>query len=106
MNDLWHHVEQSFLIEPNVLYEKIKAAGYEWETLLEKTRGWWAPEGSNHLLFLSTWDLLKMAEGTYHPYWLEADKKTIKKEYVYKVVTDSSAKSKPTKQKELIEETV
>jgi hypothetical protein len=65
------------------LYKKIKDQGYDWNFILEHTRGWWCPENDKHYpYFLSTPDLLKMAEGTYHPFWLEEDKKTVKKEFM------------------------
>ncbi len=66
--------------EPEVLYEDIKNLGYEWETLLN-TRGWWTIDQyrSDYKPFLSVLDLLKMRKEQYHPYWLEKDKKTIKK---------------------------
>ena len=50
--------------------------------ILHLTRGW-TPLLGEHMdtLELSTFDLLRMRRGEYHPYWLEADKKTIKKEW-------------------------
>ena len=93
MNDLWHHVEPNFLCSPKELYEDLKAQGYDWHLLLTVTRGWWAPEGFIDLLPLSTWDLLKMREKTYFPYWLEEDKKTIKKEYRRKEIAGVVSKS-------------
>lgn len=69
--------------DPATLYEKIKERGYDWEMILKKTRGWWKPDNEVHpLLFLSTMDLINMADGKYHPYWLEEDKKTIKAKYL------------------------
>lgn len=91
INDLWHHVEQDFLGTPKALYDELKAQGYDWDMILTKTRGWWTPEGGSDLLFLSTWDLLRMREKTYHPYWLEDDKKTIKKAYRNAFNTPSEA---------------
>ena len=67
---------------PEALYEDIKNLGYDWDFILEHTRGWWAPLGEHmDTLFLSTMDLLKMRKEQYHPYWLEKDKKTVKKEF-------------------------
>lgn len=70
------------LIAPKELYDGVKAQGYDWDFILESTRGWWTVNNESHPLhFLSTLDLCHMAKGTYHPYWLEDDKKTIKKEF-------------------------
>jgi len=64
------------------LYETIKSKGYDWDMILTKTRGWWAFDDIKHpQRFLSSMDILRMYEGTYHPYWLEDDKKTIKPEF-------------------------
>ena len=69
---------------PAELYEDLKKKGYDWNILLN-TRGWWTIENDKHLIpFLSTRDLLNMRAGTYHPYWLEDDKKTIKKDFIKK----------------------
>lgn len=80
---LYHRDASDILIEPEELYAKIKEQGYNWEMILKKTRGWWKPNNDVHpLLPLSTKDLLLMAKGQYHPYWLESDKQTIKSKYV------------------------
>ena len=83
MSYLWHDLPEGLLCEPKVLYEDLKTKGYDWDMILEKTRGWWTIDNDqpNPWLFLSTMDLLNMRQGTYHPFWLEEDKKTIKKEY-------------------------
>lgn len=71
------------LCRPEELYEDIKKLGYDWDMILSKTRGWWTVEpNTTGKLFLSTKDLLDMRAGKYHPYWLEDDKKTIKKQYL------------------------
>lgn len=68
---------------PKEMYEKLKDAGYDWDMILGRTRGWWKPNNEVHpLLFLSTMDLINMVAGKYHPYWLEDDKKTIKAKYI------------------------
>ena len=65
------------------LYDKIKEQGYDWDFILSETRGWWTLNNDTaSKYFLSTLDLVKMAKGQYHPYWLEDDKKTIKKAYL------------------------
>ena len=82
-------VDPDLICTPEVLYEDIKKLGYDWDMILSHTRGWWTVEGQ-HLdtLFLSTMDLLKMRKGLYHPYWLEDDKKTIKKQYAKHIKTN------------------
>jgi hypothetical protein len=79
IEELWNHVEEGMLCTPKELYEDLKAKGYDWDMLLA-TRGWWTVNNDQHPIpFLSTWDLLRMRKGLYHPYWLEDDKKTMKK---------------------------
>jgi hypothetical protein len=87
MRILWRkETDELYNIEPAVLRNKVEELGYNWETLLN-TRGYYVPledeaeAGDKMLPFLSTLDLLEMAQGTYHPYWLEKDKVTIKKNY-------------------------
>ena len=71
------------LVVPSVLYEDLIKLGYDWDILLA-SRGWWTLENDSpkhQYPFLSTLDLLHMRLGRYHPFWLESDKKTIKKAY-------------------------
>lgn len=81
MRNIWR-CEDDLHCTPKELYEDIKAKGYDWDILLN-TRGYWMyhEDEAEALPFLSTMDLLMMREGTYHPYWLEDDKKTIKKNH-------------------------
>lgn len=66
------------LCTPKVLYDDLKAQGYDWDVLLA-TRGWWTLDNDKHpVKFLSTLDLLNMRAKTYFPYWMNADK-TVKK---------------------------
>jgi hypothetical protein len=82
MEELWHHLDGTgILCTPKELYDDLVAKGYDWNILLN-TRTWWTIGSDKHLLpFLSTMDLLRMRVGKYHPYWLEDDKKTIKKKF-------------------------
>ncbi len=58
------------LITPKELYEGVKKAGYDWDMILNETRGWWTVNDDNHpLKFLSTKDLIEIAKGRYTPYW-------------------------------------
>ena len=70
MKNLWEDRDGLF-ITPKELYETLKAKGYDWNVLLN-TRGYWVLEedAANEKPFLSTMDLLRMAKGLYHPYWL------------------------------------
>lgn len=82
MEQLWSGMDQ-YMMTPAELFTKVKEKGYEWNTLLN-TRGWWtlSNDDPKHVQpFLSTMDLLLMAKGEYHPFWLESDNKTLKKEY-------------------------
>lgn len=80
---LYHNViERDILMDAPELFAKVKEQGYNWDMILKRTRGWWKTHNEHHpLLPLSTKDLLNMAHGRYHPFWLEADKQTIKKEF-------------------------
>lgn len=80
MENMWHHLDEGLMCTPKQLYDDIKALGYDWTQLLSITRSWWTYDNEKQpLQFLSTMDLLRMRIGKYHPYWLEGDKKTIKK---------------------------
>ena len=73
---------EDLLITPKELYTALVEKGYDVDWLLSNTRGWWTINNDDHpLYFLSTLDLLKMAKGTYTPYWLENDLKTVKPMY-------------------------
>jgi hypothetical protein len=87
MSYLWHTLRPEFQLTPKQLYDKLVADGYDWSVLLN-SRGWWTHElgEKDELPFLSTMDLMRMAlpkddRQYYFPYWLEADKKTVKPEY-------------------------
>jgi hypothetical protein len=84
MKILWKDPDGLFNITPKELHDRIIEQGYDWNTLLVH-RYWWVPEeeaGDQLLNELTIMDLLLMARGEYHPYWLEDDKKTVKKQYM------------------------
>ena len=91
MSQFWYeHLKQiderllDFTKDPKLLYDKIIEQGYSWDIILS-TRYWWTLEDSNYEeQFLSTLDIMRMALGLYHPYWLEKDKVTISKKYLKK----------------------
>lgn len=61
----------AYMCTPLELYEKLKAKGYDWNVLLD-TRGWWTANNDDHPIpFLSTKDLLLMAQDKYFPYWMD-----------------------------------
>lgn len=86
MQEYWYH-KPEVMVAPADVYKAVKEAGYDWNMILDITRGWWMLEEDHRPLglFLSSYDVLMMAQGLYHPYWLESDKKTIKKAYHYQV---------------------
>lgn len=52
--------------------------GYDWDLILNGTRGYWMCEEDEHLTdkkFLSTYDLLRMRKGQYKPYWMSDEDK-------------------------------
>lgn len=56
---------------PKELFDGIKAKGYDWDMILNETRGWWTINNEDHpQKFLSTMDLLNMRVDKYKPYWL------------------------------------
>lgn len=68
-------------LKPEELYQMIKDRGYDWDMLLN-TRSWVTlDDGFHETLELNTYDIVRMAYGDYHPFWLENDKRTIKKKY-------------------------
>lgn len=73
------------LMTPQELVKALTDRGYDINLILDNTRGWWTYDNEKvGLYFLSTKDLLEMAQDMYHPYWLDKDKKTIKKEFLRK----------------------
>ena len=69
MQNLWDDPEEVFCT-PAELYADLKAAGYDWDVLLD-TRGYWVFEehAKDEKPFLSTMDLMRMRKKLYHPYW-------------------------------------
>ncbi len=89
VRNLWDY-DPELVCDPKELYDDIKALGYDWDVLLN-TRYWWCFEGEENEQShneLTLWDLYHMRKGTYHPYWLEDDKKTIKKKYMKSVYAE------------------
>lgn len=83
MHQFWKDVPElsRYLCSAKELYDSIKALGYDWDMILDETRGWYTYDNYNPNLpyFLSTWDLLLMRAGEYTPFWLEDYKKKNKK---------------------------
>lgn len=88
----WSQIKQfhrQFVIpDPKDIFEKVKANGYDWDFILSKTRGWWAYNNdSHHEYYLNALDIVRMSypkdhPDHYHPYWMNDDCKTIKKEFI------------------------
>lgn len=61
-------------MSPMEVFMKVKERGYDWDEILGGTHEYWTPIGmkmeTNHL---STYDILRMAVGTYKPYWLHRE---------------------------------
>lgn len=71
----YHRALGELLCTPKELYDDIKALGYDWDMILESTRGWWTLDNDNTMdKFLSTKDLLEMRKGIYIPFWLPKGK--------------------------------
>jgi hypothetical protein len=80
MKNLWRDLEPGLLCEPKQLYNDLIQLGYDWDILLN-TRGWWTVDNDKQTIpFLSTMDLLRMRknDGSYFPYWLNEDKKSLR----------------------------
>lgn len=68
----YHKALGDLLCSPKELYDGIKEQGYDWDMILDTTRGWWTFNNDNTVdKFLSTKDLLEMRKGLYKPYWLK-----------------------------------
>lgn len=78
----WHDERVFQLVEPKELYRKLTADGWDLPWLFSIAHTFWVHAEDNCPWYeLSTMDVINMYHGTYHPYWLEADKKTIKPEW-------------------------
>lgn len=54
---------------PKELYEDIKAAGYNWDELLDTYNEWFFREDAQDKPTLTIYDLLNIRAGVYKPYW-------------------------------------
>lgn len=73
--EYWPDTPQRYRIDPSELYAKLIQLGYDWNILLE-TRGYWTYDHYNHPIPpLTAWDLFKMYNEEYIPFWYpEKDK--------------------------------
>lgn len=91
MQTRWETFPDELRCEPTQLYEEIKALGYDWDLLLD-TRFWFSPiEDGKDTPYLSTWDVLQMRIGKYHPYWYPVAQKDLVKQEA----KSAEEKSKP-----------
>ena len=64
-------LHSNLIMDMELLVQKLTTAGYNIDQILD-TRGYWIPkEVDNPKQFLSSLDLLRMANGTYKPYWMK-----------------------------------
>lgn len=70
--------EADLICEPKVLYDDLKAMGYDWDQLLGDTRSYWVfskEEDEHDQKYLSTMDLLNIRLGKYTPFWMTKEEK-------------------------------
>ena len=84
IKNFWRHLDSDFVKDPKQLYELLKSKGYDWDILLNHTRGYWVCEEDitpKTPYFLSTMDLLNMCkkEDPYIPWWYDEAVKKLKK---------------------------
>lgn len=103
MNILWP-LEDKYIMSPEELTEKITARGYDWNDILDTREYWVFIEDEEFEIQpeLNTWDIIRMAVGEYHPYWMkDIPEKNDAKEFLeaerkkYKKEIDAFAKSCP-----------
>ena len=64
-------LHSNLIMDMELLVQKLTTAGYNIDQILD-TRGYWIPkEVDNPKQFLSSLDLLRMANGLYKPYWMK-----------------------------------
>lgn len=84
INQLRNHHQVTHPNMPSMeeLRDGLKKNGYDLDFILKNTRGWWRPNNDSHKkLYCSSVDMVEMSRGTYHPYWMEDDRSTVKKEF-------------------------
>lgn len=83
--EIFHPYLKAKLMKPDELYKALADKGFDWEMILTQTRSYNTLNDEETDLYpFSTLDLCRVARGEYHPYWLEADCNTIKKEFAAK----------------------
>lgn len=76
MQKLWSKYAAIYCA-PKELYDDLAAIGYDWNIILNHTRGYWLPENDSdkhEKKFFSTLDLLHARVGEYVPWWWPKDK--------------------------------
>lgn len=72
MQVLWR-MPDHYMMTPQELKKAIEDRGYDWDMILN-TREYWVfveDEPYESRPELNTWDIIRMAVGDYHPYWLK-----------------------------------
>lgn len=80
MQSVWRDFDDNLRCTPKELYEDLKKMGYDWDELLDTRPYWTFDQYTNEEKFLSTYDLLRMRKGLYHPFWMAPLVKTVKAE--------------------------
>lgn len=103
MQILWK-MPDKYMMTPMELKEKLEKRGYDIKDILN-TREYWVfveDEPYEELPYLNTWDIIRMAAGDYHPYFMEEipaknpDKEKLEEERKkYKKAIDAYAKACP-----------
>lgn len=84
---VYHPLMKAEMCSPEELYTKLKEKGYDWEFILDHTRGWHTLNDEEYPGYhLSTPDLCRMAMTDYRPYWMADDGKSAKPEYAKKKI--------------------
>lgn len=71
MNTFWLGMENKYRITPEVLYEKIKERGLDWNEILEDTVDYWFTNKDIKKFTVTSMELVKVALGERDPYWIK-----------------------------------
>lgn len=73
----WRAFDPSMLVPMGQLQQDLTEMGYNWDMILDNTRGWYTFNDDKHPVpFLSSVDILKMRAGKYIPFWFNEEQKS------------------------------